>query len=349
MDDEELRALIQEVNDRRLSRRRFTQLMVGLGLGAPLAGQMLAAAGVSYAQSTPVPSPTKRGGGGHLKTLWTDAQRLLNPLLAVGLKDYDGARIFYEPLASFDPDGNLAPVLAVGVPTIQNGAIARDGRSITWRLKHDVVWHDGKPFTAADVVFTWEYAADPATGSPLLGTFQDIDRVDAVDAHTVKVVYKEPTPVPYAFCGLSMIIPKHLFESYKGDKAREAPTNLKPVGTGPYRHVDFKPGDVIRAELNPTYHVPGRPFFDTLEVKGGGDAASAARAVLQTGEYDYAWNMQVEDDILRRLEQAGKGRVNLWATGNPEHIQCNVTDPLKEVDGERSSVKTTHRLLSCPA
>ncbi len=84
-------------------------------------------------------------------------------------------------------------------------------------------------------------------------------------------------------------------------------------------------------------------------MKGGGDAVSAARAVLQTGEFDYAWNMQVEDDILRRLEQGGKGRVNIWPTGNPEHIQCNFTDPLTEVDGERSSVKTAHPLLSDPA
>jgi peptide/nickel transport system substrate-binding protein len=71
--------------------------------------------------------------------------------------------------------------------------------------------------------------------------------------------------------------------------------------------------------------------------------------VLQTGEFDYAWNMQVEDDILRRLEQGGKGRVNIWPTGAPEHIQCNFTDPWTEVDGERSSIKTTHPLLSDPA
>jgi len=112
--------------------------------------------------------------------------------------------------------------------------------------------------------------------------------------------------------------------------------------------VEFKPGDVVRAETNPTYHVPNRPFFDTLEMKGGGDATSAARAVLQTGEYDYAWNLQVEDDILRRLEQGGKGRIEIWATGNPEHIQLNQTDPGKEVDGERSSLKTTHRFSPIP-
>ncbi len=146
-----------------------------------------------------------------------------------------------------------------------------------------------------------------------------------------------------------MIIPKHVFDPFRGAKSREAPANLKPVGTGAYRFVDFKPGDIVRGEANPAYHVPNRPFFDALEMKGGGDAVSAARAVLQTGEYDYAWNMQVEDDILRRIEQGGKGRVNIWPTGNPEHIQCNFTDPWTEVDGERSSVKTTHPLLSDPA
>src|SRR5262249_48284414 len=83
--------------------------------------------------------------------------------------------------------------------------------------------------------------------------------------------------------------------------------NLKPVGTGPYRFVEFKPGDLLKGEINPNYHVPGRPFFDAVEVKGGGDAASAARAVLQTGEYDYASEAGgVEDDVLQRLEGGGR-------------------------------------------
>ena len=146
-----------------------------------------------------------------------------------------------------------------------------------------------------------------------------------------------------------MIIPKHLFADYIGGKSRDAPTNLKPVGTGPYQFVDFKPGDMVPAKLNPDYHVANRPYFDTLEVKGGGDAVSAARAVLQTGEYDYAWNMQVEDEILLRLESGGKGKVSIVPTGNIEFIMLNVTDPAVEVDGERASIKTKHPLFSDPA
>jgi peptide/nickel transport system substrate-binding protein len=140
-----------------------------------------------------------------------------------------------------------------------------------------------------------------------------------------------------------------MFEAFKGAKSREAPTNLKPVGTGPYRFVDFKPGDIVRGELNPSYHQPNRPYFDTIEMKGGGDAVSAARAVIQTGEFDYAWNMQVEDEILKRMEQGGKGKASIVAGGNIEHIQLNNTDPWTDVDGERSSIKTTHPFLPDPA
>ena len=145
-----------------------------------------------------------------------------------------------------------------------------------------------------------------------------------------------------------MIIPKHLFEPYKGGKSREAPANLAPVGTGPYLFVGFKPGDLVQGKLNPNYHMPNRPYFDTIEMKGGGDAVSAARAVLQTGEYDFAWNMQVEDEILKRLEAGGKGHVEIIHAGSIEYIQLNNTDPWKEVDGERSSIKTKHPFLDRP-
>ena len=350
MDERELRELITDVKAGRLSRRGFVQTMIGLGLTAPLAAQMLASAGVAQAQSKLTYKATKRGGGGALKVLWWQGATLLNPHFAVGTKDQDGSRIFYEPLASWDPDGNLVPILAAEIPSVQNGGLAKDGKSVTWKLKKGVQWHDGKPFTADDVVFNWEYAADPATASVTIGTYKDV-KAQKIDGHTVKVAFEKPTPFwADAFVGVrGMIIPKHLFEAYKGGKSREAPTNLKPIGTGPYRFAEFKPSDVVKGELNPGYHMANRPFFDTIEMKGGGDAVSAARAVIQTGEFDYAWNMQVEDDILRRMEQGGKGRADIVAGGNIEHIQLNNTDPWTEVGGERSSIKTKHPYLTDPA
>src|SRR5580704_721028 len=352
MTERELRKLIASVKAGRLPRRAFVSRMVGLGLTAPFAAQLLTHAGL--AQTAPLTDykPTKAGGGGALKLLFWQAATLLNPHFAVGAKDAEGARIFYEPLAAWDPDGNLVPVLAAEIPDIENGGVAADGMSVTWKIKKGVQWHDGEPFTADDVVFNWEYASDPATAATTIGDYRDA-KVEKIDPLTVRVRFEKPTPF---WAGLfvaagGMIIPKHLFEPYKGANSRDAPANLKPVGTGPYRFVEFKPGDLVRGERNPSYHVANRPYFDTIEMKGGGDAVSAARAVIQTGEYDYAWNMQVEDEILVRLENAGnaRGRAEIVLSRAMEHIQINFADPWTEVDGERSSPKTKHPLLSDPA
>ena len=353
MDERELRGWIARVKDGTLSRREFSRMLTGLGLAAPMTAQVLAAAGIprrASAQAKPAFTPSRRGGGGDVKVLWWQGPTILNPHLSIGVKDGDGSRIFYEPLISFDPEGNYVPVLAAEVPTLQNGGVARDGLSVTWKLKRNVQWHDGKPLTADDFIFTWEYAADPATTAVSVGNYKDVTRIEKLDAHTIKIVYKAPNPAWFqTFGGTLCVIPKHVFEPFKGAKAREAPANLKPVGTGPYRIVDFKPGDAIRAELNPNYHEPNWPFFDRLELKGGGDAVSAARAVIQTGEYDFAWNIQVEDDVLRRMEQGGKGRTDIAPAAGIEHLLCNFSDPWTEVDGERGSAKSAHPFLTDPA
>ncbi len=350
MNENDLRGMIEEVRRGKLPRRAFISRMIALGLTAPLAAQMLTYSGVAQAQESFIYKPTKRGGGGALKVLWWQAPTLLNPHFANGTKDQDASRIFYEPLASWGPDGDLEPTLAAEAPTPQNGGVAKDGMSVIWKLKQGVKWHDGQQFTADDCVFTWAYAADPATAATTIGSYKDV-KVTKLDDYTIRVDFAKPTPFwADAFVGTAgMILPKHLFEAYKGDKSRDAPANLAPVGTGPYTFVSFKPGDLVQGKINMNYHMPNRPHFDTIEMKGGGDAVSAARAVLQTGEYDFAWNMQVEDEILKRLEESGKGHVSIVPGGSVEHIELNNTDPNKEVDGERSSIKTKHPYLTDPA
>jgi peptide/nickel transport system substrate-binding protein len=350
MDERDLRGLLDRVKAGRMSRRAFAKRLMAVGLTAPLANQLLAYSGVAMAQSKPTYKPTKRGGGGLLKVLWWQGATLLNPHFAVGTKDQDGSRLFYEPLAGWDGDGNLRPVLAEAIPGREDGTLAADGKSVTWKLKKGVTWHDGKPFTAADVVFTWEYAKNPATAAVTVGSYKDVV-VEKLDDYTVVVKFPQPTPFwADAFvASAGSIIPKHLFADYIGDKSRDAPTNLKPVGTGPYKFKDFKPGDMVTGVINTNYHVENRPYFDAIEMKGGGDAVSAARSVLQTGEFDFGWNMQVEDEILLRLEKGGKGKVIITPGGGIEHIQLNSTDPWTEVDGERSSLKTKHPTLSDPA
>ncbi len=350
MNEQQIRGLIEEVREGKVSRRDFISKLAGYGLAAPFAGHLLLNAGIAQAQTPSTYKPTKRGGGGALKVLWWQGTTLLNPHFATGTKDQDGSRIFYEPLASWDKDGNLIPNLAAEIPSATNGGLSKDGKSVIWKLKRGVTWHDGKPFTSADVVFNWEYASDPATSAVTIGSYKEM-KVEATDSHTIKITFNKVTPFwATPFVGVQgMIIPKHLFEAYKGAKSREAPNNLKPVGTGPYKFTDFTPGDMVRGAINTTYHQVNKPFFDTIEMKGGGDAVSAARAVLQTGEYDFAWNLQVEDEILVKLEAGGKGKVVIIPSGDIEFIQCNFTDPMTEVDGERSSIKTKHPILTDPA
>jgi peptide/nickel transport system substrate-binding protein len=346
MDDDAIRRQVEAVAAGRNSRRSFIRTMVAAGLTLPMAGTLLLNAGVASAATRDY-RPKKRGGGGMLKLLMWQGPTLLNPHFAIGTKDVYGARLFYQSLAEWDIDGNLIPILAAELPTRQNGGLAPDGLSVVWNLRSDVKWHDGTPFSADDVVFNQEYAADPAAATVTIGVYEKL-RVEKLGPHKVRLRFAQPTPYwAEAFVGTrGLMIPRHLFDGFRGAKSRDAPANLKPVGTGAYRFASFVPGDILRGTLNTAYYEEARPHFDSVEMKGGGDAVSAARAVLQTGEFDYAWNTLVEDDILLRLERGGKGRIAITPSGSCEHLQLNTTDPSIEVDGERSSLKTTHPVFT---
>ena len=352
MHADDLRGLIERVKRGDMSRRAFVRRMAALGITAPMATQILAVSGAGSAQAQGIPEypHSTPGGGGHLRMLYWQAQTLLNPHFAVGTTNQEAARVFYEPLAGWAADGTLHPILAAEIPSLDNGGLAADGRSVTWRLKRGVKWHDGQDFSADDVVFNWEYGRNPATAAVTAGSYRDV-HVRKLDDHTVRVEFERPTPFwADAFVATrGMMIPKHIFGDYVGAASRDAPANLRPVGTSAYRFVGFTPGDLLQAERNPNYHLEGRPFFDTLEIKGGGDAVSSARAVLQTGDVDYGWSLRVDDETLRRLEAAGRGRVDFQPTGGIEHIQLNSTDPGTEVDGERSHHSTQHPAFRDPA
>ena len=295
-------------------------------------------------QASSAPAATGRGAGDTLRLIWWQAPTILNPHLATGGKDTDASRIVYEPLASYNAAGELVPFLAAEIPSLENGGVAADGKSVTWKLRVDVKWADGEPFTAADVKFTYDYIADPATGATSGSAYSGIERVEVIDPTTVKVSFKEVTPVwARPFVGANgPIIPQHIFKDFIGAKSSEAPANLQPVGTGAYQVVEFKPGDIIVLEPNPNFREADKPYFSRVELKGGGDATSAARAVLQTGDADYAWNLQVEAQVLDQLAKEGQGYLLLNPGGNSERIELNRADPNQEVDGEQASVQSPH-------
>ena len=351
MDEPGLRQLLDQVKRGRVSRRGFVQAMAAFGIGAPLAAQMLASVGVAAAQQrSPYLVPTHRGGGGDLRILMWDAPTMLHPHFGRGLRDMTASRLFYEPLAAPAPDGTFTPILAAEIPSVAGGGLAKDGQWVIWKLKKNVVWHDGAPFTADDVIFNWTFAIDPANVTSTRGAFEEVAKIEKLDSHTVKVVYKKQQPFWASVFTGGGLLPKHVFEPLKGAGSRDSIGMVKPVGTGPYKLVEFKPGDWIRAEINMSYHVPNRPYFDRLDIKCGGDSASAVRAVLQTGEYDFAYYVLMEEDVLRRIEQGGnKGRILTIPSSGVSFIQCNQSDPWTEVDGERSSPKSTHPFLTDPA
>ncbi len=282
-----------------------------------------------------------------LKLLYWQAPTTLNPHLSPGTKDREAASPVLEPLAAYTADETLEPILAAEIPTVDNGGISADNTTVTWQLKDGVLWSDGEPFTADDVVFTYNFITNAEVGATSGEFYGEVERVEAIDDLTVKITFKQPTPAPMSpFVGGSgMILPEHIFQDYLGANARSAPGNTAPVGTNAFQVKEFKPGDTIVYEPNPNFRGEATAF-STVEMKGGGDAVSAARAVLQTGEADYAWNVQAEPAVLTQLETGGKGEMIYVFKPTMERIYINFSDPNKEVNGEKSQKDTPHPFLS---
>ena len=204
-----------------------------------------------------------------LRLLYWQAPTILNPHLSTGVKDSEASRLTLEPLASYDKNGELVLFLAAEVPTLSNGGLAADGKSVTWKLKQGLKWSDGTPFNAADVVFTYSFIANPEVASTNASVYDNIESVEAIDEYTVKINFQDVNPAwDRPFVG-SVILPRHLFEPYNGPNAWSASANLMPVGTGPYRVVEFKPGDTVVYEPNPYFREAGKPFFQRVELRGG--------------------------------------------------------------------------------
>ena len=291
--------------------------------------------------ATPTPEPTQAPAPPVEKTLtllYWQAPSVPGSYLSAGAKDVDAGAITLDPLAKYDPDGNLAPALAAEIPTLENGGFSRDLTSITWKLKEGLKWSDGSDVSAEDVVFTWRYCVNEETGCTSESSFDGIASVEALDSLTVKITFEAPTPYPYqAFVGAGApIISRAQFADCIGAAATTCEAqNTAPLGTGPYRIIDFKANEQAVYERNPFYRGPS-PYFDRVVLRGGGEAISAARAVMERGEADYAWNIQVEPEVLAGLEEAGLATVVVAFTSLVERIVVNQTNPDPALGDNRS-------------
>lgn len=312
------------------------------------------------ATEAPTEAVPTRGQGGTVTLLYFQAPTIVNPHLSPGTKDLSASRITYEPLASFNGKTELFPVLAAEAPSLENGQVAADGSSVTWKLKQDVKWADGEPFTADDVLFTYQYITNPEVKSSSAGSYSEVGSVEVIDDYTVKVNFKQPTAAWYApFVGpFGMIIPRHIFEAYNGANFADAPANLQAIGTGAYFVSEYRKEDVLIIggnavstvkmiyEINPYYRDANKPFFHKVELQGGGDVNLAGQASKE-GAVDFTWNPALPEDTLADIESAGKMLVLAPPSSFVERIMLNFTDPNKETsDGERSSIQFPHPFLS---
>ena len=291
----------------------------------------------------------ERGADGQVNILYWQAPSIMNPYLSGGTKDMEAASLVIEPLARYDQGGNLVPWLAEDIPTVANGGVSEDLTTITWTLQEGLVWSDGSPVTSEDVQFTWEYCTAEGGGCAQVEKYTDVVAVDTPDDRTVVVTFGVPKPFPYGpfVGGQAPIIQKAQFADCMGAKAPECTeANFNPIGTGPFTVTDFRPNDVIQLEANENYRDPAKPAFQNVLFKGGGEAVAAGRAVLETGEFDYAWNLQLAPDVLARMEAAGKGKTVSTFGTLVERIMINFTNPDPALGDERGTRKHPHPFLT---
>ena len=313
-------------------------------------------AAVAVAAMVSTTAHAQRGRDGHLNILYWQAASSMNPYLSGGTKEIEAASLVIEPLAHYDENGNMVPMLVEEIPTVENGGVAGDLRSITWKVRKDLTWSDGTAVTAHDVVFSGEYCTHSDAGCTSLSYFSDVTGFEALDDHTVKVSFGVAKPFPYGpFVGSTTpIIQKAQFADCMGAKALECTEqNFGPIGTGPFKVEEFRANDVITFTANEHYREADKPAFATATFKGGGDAASAARSVLETGEFDYAWNLQVEPEVLSQMEAAGKGVVIAAFGTSVERLMVNQTNNDPSLGPDMRSLyldgSNPHPFLSDPA
>ena len=291
----------------------------------------------------------ERGADGNVNIIYWQAPSTMNNYLSGGTKEMDAAALVLEPLARYDETGAIVPWLVDEVPTVANGGVSADLKTITWKLTEGLKWSDGTALTSADVQFTWEYCVDPDGGCANSNYFEDVVSVETPDDLTAVVTFGVAKPFPYGpfVGGNTPILQKAQFKDCLGAKAQECTTeNFNPIGTGPFVVTDFRPNDVITFKANENFRDPAKPAFATVTFKGGGDATAAGRAVLETGEFDYAWNLQLAPDVLAHMAKAGKGQVISGFGTSVERIMINLTDPSPDLGEARATKAHAHPFLS---
>ena len=293
--------------------------------------------------STPVPAPAAPSTGapkpgGTIKIALYQEPGNLNPYLNVQNAGNVVRNTIFGGMVRPNEKGEYVPDLAKEVPTTKNGLVSADGKTVTYKLRQDVKWHDGKPFTAKDVRFTFDVIMDPANPVTSRLGYRDIESFTMKDQYTFEVRFKTFFAPFISLFGA--ILPAHAFEGKTAiDKSD---FNRKPIGTGPYRFTEWASGDHITVAKNPDYYVKDKPYIDQVIFRIT-PSREVGIAQLKTGEVDVVWNL-IEAQIP---EFEGDKEIDVWAKPGVgvERLVLNFSTPT----GERAGDPTTkHPVLSDP-
>ncbi len=231
----------------------------------------------------------------------------MNPILGNTAADAAFGRLYSDVLVSEDASGRLVPDLAAEVPTIGNGGISADGLTIRYKLRTNVKWQDGQPFTSADVKFTFDAVMNPANDVSGRVGFDDVSRVDVPDARTI-VFHLRHRYAPFVTtvfgdgCG---VLPAHILAREK--TINDVSFNAAPVGTGPFRVVRWERGNRIELRRNDEYFM-GKPKLEsvTIELVSNEDAE-----VSQLRAHEVDWAFQLSSTAYRTASRTANGELAL--------------------------------------
>ncbi len=235
--------------------------------------------------------------------IWTQEFDTLNPLYS-NMWFVSVTFSFWNCFAwDFDEKNTPLPRLVEEMPTVENGGISADGKTITLKLRKDLVWSDGTPLTADDFIFTYDMTVSPKNAVAQVAPYDKIDKIEAPDAQTVVMTFKEPF-APWQGTLWHGIIPKHILQPVfdKDGTLDKAEWNRKPtVGCGPFVFTEWESGSFARFTANDKYWA-GRPKLDEIFVRFVPDDASQV-AALKNGEGDLGLFIAYSD--MPDLEKAG--------------------------------------------
>ncbi|HET7616289.1 MAG TPA: peptide-binding protein, partial [Bacillales bacterium] len=246
---------------------------------------------------------------------------IFNPYYSTDVPSSDVQYLMFNSLVTVDKSFNPQPSLA------KSWEVSDDGLTYTFKLRKDVKWQDGKPFTADDVVFSFNIPRDKDYTGPRGSDFEQIKSIKAVDKYTVKVELKQPYAPFLTSTATYYILPKHILKDVPIKKMAKADFNTKhPIGTGPYKFVEWKDGQYVKLKANEDYF-KGRPHIDTVTYKIVPDANSLL-AQFQAGQVDYIDVQAPDIATAQTLVEQGKAKMKSQLELSYTYLGYNLRNPL---------------------